>query len=544
MNKALLLAFSIIFVSCNAIKLDYDYITSSNQEIKSSLSKIDKKNWHNLDIEKDSVPGTSVERAYNELLNDLKGKKVIVAVIDTGLDIDHISLSENIWINKDEKINGKDDDNNGYIDDIHGWNYLGSSYNETRDMIRILRDNKINNRKYNLVEEEIQKEIKNSKEQLNILNYYIQILDESKELLSDYLDNDNFSIQDVNNIETVDPKLNRAKNIYKDFDFYGYTKEYLNEGIAQFNDFINYHFNVEFNGRTTNDDIYDINDRNYGDNNINNTKESESHSTHVSGIISGNRKIEDGNKGINNLAEIMVLRAVPNGDEYDKDVALAIRYAVDNGAKIINGSFGKYFSSNPEWVIDAIRYASENDVLFIAGAGNESKDLDSLSNDNYPNDQYFNKAEFSDTFIKVGASSINLDENFTAYFSNYGKINVDIFAPGVDIYSSMPNNKYKFQDGTSMASPVVAGIASLIMSYFPRLSAKKVKEIILESGIDIDLEIGNLGDKKNFDEYSKSGKLINAYNALILASKSRRKKLIVYLLTDRKLHQYLSLLTF
>ena len=523
MNKALLLAFSIIFVSCNAIKLDYDYITSSNQEIKSSLSKIDKKNWHNLDIEKDSVPGTSVERAYNELLNELKGKKVIVAVIDTGLDIDHRSLSENIWINKDEKLNGKDDDNNGYIDDIHGWNYLGSSYNETRDMTRILRDNKINNRKYNLVEEEIQKEIKNSNEQLNILNYYIQILDESKELLSDYLDNDNFSIQDVNNIETVDPKLNRAKNIYKDFDFYGYTKEYLNEVIDQYNDFINYHFNVEFNGRTTNDDIYDINDRNYGDNNINNTKESESHSTHVSGIISGNRKIEDGNKGINNLAEIMVLRAVPNGDEYDKDVALAIRYAVDNGAKIINGSFGKYFSSNPEWVIDAIRYASDNDVLFIAGAGNESKDLDSLSNDNYPNDQYFNKAEFSDTFIKVGASSINLDENFTAYFSNYGKINVDIFAPGVDIYSSMPNNKYKFQDGTSMASPVVAGIASLIMSYFPRLSAKKVKEIILESGIDIDLEIGNLGDKKNFNEYSKSGKLINAYNALILASKSRRK---------------------
>ena len=516
MNKALLLAFSIIFVSCNAIKLDYDYITSSNQEIKSSLSKIDKKNWHNLDIEKDSVPGTSVERAYNELLNDLKGKKVIVAVIDTGLDIDHISLSENIWINKDEKVNGKDDDNNGYIDDIHGWNYLGSSYNETRDMTRILRDNKINNRKYNLVEEEIQKEI-------NIFNYYIQILDDSIELLSDYLDNDNFSIQDVNSIETVDPKLNRAKNIYKDFDFYGYTKEYLNEGIDQYNDFINYHFNVEFNGRTTNDDIYDINDRNYGDNNINNTKESESHSTHVSGIISGNRKIEDGNKGINNLAEIMVLRAVPNGDEYDKDVALAIRYAVDNGAKIINGSFGKYFSSNPEWVIDAIRYASENDVLFIAGAGNESKDLDSLSNDNYPNDQYFNKDEFSETFIKVGASSINLDENFTAYFSNYGKINVDIFAPGVDIYSSMPNNKYKFQDGTSMASPVVAGIASLIMSYFPRLSAKKVKEIILESGIDIDLEIGNLGDKKNFNEYSKSGKLINAYNALILASKSRRK---------------------
>ena len=309
-----------------------------------------------------------------------------------------------------------------------------------------------------------------------------------------------------------------------DFDFYGYTKEYLNEGIEQYNDFINYHFNIDFNGRTTDDNIYDINDSNYGDSNVRNIKESESHSTHVSGIIAADRQNKKGNKGINNLAKIMVLRAVPNGDEYDKDVALAIRYAVDNGAKIINGSFGKYFSSNPEWVIDAIRYASDNDVLFIAGAGNESKDLDSLSNDNYPNDQFFNKNEFSDTFIKVGASSINLNESFTAYFSNYGKINVDIFAPGVDIYSTMPNNKYKSQDGTSMSSPVVAGVASLIMSYFPKLSAKKVKEIILESGIEIDLNIGNLGDNKNFKEYSKSGKLVNAYNALILASKSKRNR--------------------
>ena len=302
-----------------------------------------------------------------------------------------------------------------------------------------------------------------------------------------------------------------------------YTREYLNEGVEQYNDFINYHFNIEYNGRKTNDDIYDLYDTNYGDPNISNIKDSESHSTHVSGIISGDRQNESGNKGINNLVEIMALRAIPNGDEYDKDVARAIRYAVDNGAKIINGSFGKYFSSNPEWVIDAIRYASENNVLVIAAAGNESKDLDSLSNDNYPNDQFFNKNEFSDTFIKVGASSINLDGNFTAYFSNYGKINVDVFAPGVDIYSSMPGNKYKSQSGTSMASPVVAGIASLIMSYFPKLSAKKVKEIIMESGIDIDLKIENLGDNKHFREYSKSGKLVNAYNALILASRSKRK---------------------
>ena len=523
MKKLFLLAIFIFGISCSSPKFINDYSSLKSYDKSSITSKIDLNNWHNLDPEIDSIPGTSVERAHNELLKGLKGKKVIVAVIDTGLDIDHKSLSNNIWINKDEKINGKDDDKNGYIDDINGWNYLGSAYNETRNMTRILRDKKINNRKYDLVEEEIKKEIKKSEERLNILNYYIQILEDSKKLLSNYLDDDKFSIEDVNKIETKDEKLSRAKNIYIDFESYGYSKEYLNEGVEQYNDFINYHFNIDFNGRTTNDDIYDLNDTNYGDPNINNIKDSESHSTHVSGIIAGDRLNKSGNKGINNLVEIMALRAIPNGDEYDKDVARAIRYAVDNGAKIINGSFGKYFSSNPEWVIDAIRYASENNVLVIAAAGNESKDLDSLSNDNYPNDQFFNKDEFSDTFIKVGASSINLNENFTASFSNYGKINVDIFAPGVDIYSSMPSNKYKSQSGTSMASPVLAGIASLIFSYFPKLSAKKVKEIILESGIDVDLKIENLAEKKHFKEYSKSGKLVNAYNALILASRSKRK---------------------
>jgi subtilisin family serine protease len=523
MKKIILLLITLLTFSCSSIKFSNDYLTSLPNTSKLNFEDTTRKNWHNLDFEIDSVPGTSVERAYKELLKDIDGSKVIVAIIDTGLDIKHENLSNNIWINNNEIINGLDDDNNGYVDDINGWNYLGSSYNEAREMTRLLRDNRVNNRKYSLVEEEIKKEIKKSNDQLNILNYYIQILEDSKEIIGEYLDSDKYSIEDVNKIETEDEKLNRAKNIYKDFESYGYSKEYLNEGIEQYNDFINYHFNSDFNGRTTNDNIYDINDTDYGDSNINNIKDSESHSTHVSGIISGDRNNKDGNKGINDLVEIMILRAIPNGDEYDKDVARAIRYAVDNGAKIINGSFGKYFSSNPEWVIDAIKYASDNDVLVIAAAGNESKDLDSLSNDNYPNDQFFNKNEFSDTFIKVGASSINLDENFTAYFSNYGKINVDIFAPGVDIYSTVPNDKYKFQSGTSMASPVVSGVASLIMSYFPKLSAKKVKEIILESGIDIDVKIGNLGGNKHFREYSKSGKLVNAYNALILASRSKRK---------------------
>ena len=208
-------------------------------------------------------------KEHNELLKKAKGKKVIVAVIDTGLDIDHESLSNNIWINKDEKINGKDDDNNGYIDDINGWNYLGSSYNETRDMTRILEIKRLTIENMIKLKRKSRKKLKRSNEQLNILNYYVQILEDSKDLLSNYLDKDDkFSVEDVNNIKNEDEKLIRAKNIYIDFDSYGYTKEYLNEGIEQYNDFINYHFNIDFNGRTTNDDIYDINDTNYGDSNV------------------------------------------------------------------------------------------------------------------------------------------------------------------------------------------------------------------------------------------------------------------------------------
>ena len=216
MKKAFFLIIILLNSSCGSVKFLNDYSSLKSYDKSSITSKIDLNNWHNLDPEIDSIPGTSVERAHNELLKGLKGKKVIVAVIDTGLDIDHKSLSNNIWINKDEKINGKDDDKNGYIDDINGWNYLGSAYNETRDMTRILRDKKINNRKYDLVEEEIKKEIKKSNEQLNILNYYIQILEDSKELLSNYLNDDKFSVEDVNNIENEDEKLIRAKNIYID----------------------------------------------------------------------------------------------------------------------------------------------------------------------------------------------------------------------------------------------------------------------------------------------------------------------------------------
>ena len=520
MKKPFFLILILLNSSCSSIKFLNDYSSLSNSTSSYSTDNANLQNWHNLDPEIDAIPGTSVERAYKELLKDLDGNKVIVAIIDTGLDIEHENLSNNIWINNNEIVNGLDDDNNGYVDDINGWNYLGSSYNETREMTRLLRDNKVNNRKYSLVEEEIKKEIKKSNDQLNILNYYIQILEDSKELISGYLGNDKFGIDDVNKIETEDEKLIRAKTIYKDFESYGYTKEYLNEGIEQYNDFINFHFNVEFNGRTANDDIYDINDTNYGDSNINNIKDSESHSTHVSGIISGDRHNNDGNKGINNLVEIMVLRAIPNGDEYDKDVALAIRYAVDNGAKVINTSFGKGYSQNPEWVWDAIKYAGTKDVLIVNAAGNDGLDLDITTS--YPNDQNGTGAEMSDNFITIGALNYKYGEEMVATFSNYGATSVDLFSPGVKIWSTTPLDTYEYLQGTSMASPDVAGVAAMIRSYYPKLSAKQVKQVLMDSGLHTSTPVIVGGEESNiqpFDAISKSGNTANLYNALIMASK-------------------------
>ena len=294
--------------------------------------------------------------------------------------------------------------------------------------------------------------------------------------------------------------------------------------VGQFSDYVNYYYNIDFNGREiVGDDIYNLEDLNYGDSNVVHSKNSESHGTHVSGIIGGNRSNGIGMKGINNDIELMAIRAVPNGDEYDKDISLAIRYAVDNGAKIINMSFGKSFSSNPEWVYNAIKYAEKKNVLIVHAAGNDDKNLDEYDDKNFPNDhKYIN--EFVENYISVGASTINYNKDLIAYFSNYGQRNVDIYAPGYQIYSTTPNDNYDFKNGTSMAAPSITGVASLILSYFPKISAKKLKEIILESGIDFNFNVNHDDKDISFENLSKSGKIVNAYNALILASGKKINK--------------------
>ena len=250
----------------------------------------------------------------------------------------------------------------------------------------------------------------------------------------------------------------------------------------------------------------------------------QSHGTHVSGIIAAERNNGKGMNGVANNVQIMAIRSVPNGDEYDKDVALAIRYAADNGAKVINMSFGKSFSPHSDWVRDAIRYAAQKDVLIVHGSGNESENVDIYKK--YPNDAIGTGPEVADNFIAVGALNPKYGANIVANYSNFGKVTVDVFAPGTDIYSSTPENEYESQGGTSMAAPNVSGVAALIRSQYPSLTAPQVKKIIMDSGLPIKTKVvvGKTGAVKSLSDISKSGRIVNAYNALIMASQMANSK--------------------
>ncbi len=456
------------------------------------LTEMEKKNWGHLDLEKDTIPGMAVDRAYTELIKNKKGKKVIVAIIDSGIDIDHEDLDGVIWTNKGEiPNNGKDDDNNGYVDDIHGWNFIGDTYHEQLEYVRLLASGNTSDPRYNEAQALYDSEYKKYTEAKTRNEQIAQIIKDTDNLLANHLKKRDYTIEDVNAIKTENEELLRAKQIAQNVNSNGATlaeaTEEINSIIERINNTLNYNLNKNFSGRKTGDNINDLNDRGYGDGNVKPREKTEDHGTHVAGIVGAERNNGKGANGVANNVEIMAIRSTPRGDEYDKDVALGIRYAVDNGAKVINTSFGKGYSPKKEWVYDAIRYAEKNDVLIVNAAGNDAKDID--VNVTYPNDAPDMKNEISDNFLTVGAMSANYNEKLPASFTNYGKINVDVFAPGVQIYSTTPESEYAYKSGTSMAAPSTAGVAALIRSYYPKLSASQVKHILMNSGTKIDLEV-------------------------------------------------------
>ncbi|VXB48182.1 S8 family peptidase [Maribacter litoralis] len=494
----------------------------------SDLTTAEKNNWGHLDLVSDTIPGMSVDKAYTDIIKNKKGTKTIVAVLDSGIDLNHEDLDDVLWTNTKEKAgNGIDDDGNGYIDDIHGYNFLGESYNEQLEYVRMLRLNigdaaTLSKAKTKLDAE--YNEALQGKEQYESIYQAVKNADAD---VKKYLNKDTYTKQDLASITATDETMQRNVAILNQMfgikDTIPEVLEELNNGIKYYTEQVNYNLNKEFNGREpVGDDPYDITDVDYGNGNPMNRVEDESHGTHVAGIIAAERNNGIGVNGVANNVAIMSIRAVPNGDEYDKDIARGIRYAVDNGARIINGSFGKSFSPNAQWVYDAIKYAADNNVLFVHAAGNDGADLDNPINANFPNDQVNNGPEIANNVITVGALNPKYGSELVASYSNYGKINVDVFAPGTDIYSTYPNNDYEYSPGTSMAAPGVAGVAALVMSQYPSLTAAQVKKIILNSGLPIKTKVvlgKNTGKSASLDEISTSGKIANAYNALVMASK-------------------------
>ena len=495
---------------------------------KAPVSENDLKRWSHLDLVKDTIPGMSVDKAYAELLQGKTGKKVIVGIVDSGVDIEHEDLKGMIWTNpKEIPGNGIDDDKNGFIDDIHGWNFLGDAVHENLEMTRIVKKGDDGSAEYKnaLAQyEEKSKKVLEDKQQVDFL------LDVHNTIKKE-LNKTTYKLEDLSTITSTDPKVARSKMIMTQifgnagptFDPEAELEDYREQVYDQFN----YNLNKDYDGRkVVGDNPEDIKNNHYGNNIVfGPDKEKALHGTHVAGIIAQVRGNNLGGDGIANNVEILTVRAVPDGDEYDKDIALAIRYAVDNGAKVINGSFGKSFSPHKQWVYDAIKYAQKKDVLIVHAAGNDGYNIDETKNINYPNDSENNIKEFADNLITIGAINKEYGENVVAGFSNFGKVNVDVFAPGEEIYATVPNNKYKYLQGTSMASPNAAGVATLIRSYYPKLKASQVKHILMDSGVLLptNVVLGENKEVKPASESSKTAKMVNAYNALLMAEKMSKK---------------------
>ena len=507
-------------------------------------------NWFLLDPEIDSVQGVSAERAYQTVLNGKPSRTVIVAVIDSGVDIEHEDLQDVIWKNEAEiPDNGIDDDKNGYIDDVYGWNFIGGAngnvdadtYELTREYIRLkaiyekVAENKLNKKQkaeyeqYLKIADKFTKLKAKNEQQYKLYNGIYTNMVASIDTLKSLLHVDTITPEALKSFETSEPGLLFAKgfllNVFRNMEEGESVDEYLvqlKEGVDYYGVIVKYGYNESFDSRKiVGDDSNNPNQKYYGNNQV--TGPDATHGTHVAGIIAADRDNELGIKGIADNVRIMVIRAVPNGDERDKDIANAIYYAVDNGANIVNMSFGKSFSPQKEIVDKAVRYAEKKGVLLIHAAGNDAEDIDVEKN--YPSRIYADGKE-AKNWMEIGASSSGKNEDLVGSFSNYGKKSVSLFAPGVGIYSTVPGDKYKDESGTSMASPTTAGVAALLMSYFPELTAEQVKTILMNSSRKFDgLKVQKPnGDRVNFNQLSITGGLVNAYEAVKMAEGMRSQK--------------------
>lgn len=512
--------------------------------------------WDLMDKDKDGFYGISIDKAY-DFLKGRKSATTIVAVIDSGIDTLHEDLKDVLWTNpKEIPGNGIDDDKNGYIDDIHGWNFLGGkdgrnvnedSYEGARvyhQLKALYADKTIDSTTLPQEQKEQYQMWLKAKAAIEgdassgggidvlVMQKILETSLKGDSLLRKGIGKEVYSGKDLDSFNTASPDVQRAKAsllyLFKANNMMETTNKEFLQGLQEY---VGSEVKKkeaaskaprDYRGEIVKDDESNINDKFYGNNDIM-AGSAGFHGTHVSGIIAAKRNNGKGMDGIADNVRIMMVRAVPDGDEHDKDIALAIRYAVDNGAKVINMSFGKSFSPHKRWIDEAVKYADAKGVLLVHAAGNDAANVDST--DNFPNPTLLAYNITAGNWITVGASSDPLAEpsvkSYTASFSNYGKKQVNVFAPGTKIYSSVPGgNTYAVLQGTSMASPVVAGVAGLIYSYFPNLSPEQVKYAIEKSATPIIEPVKLPGSEKmvQLSDISTSGGLLNAYQAVKLAA--------------------------
>lgn len=490
--------------------------------------------WYNLDFSTDSIAGISANKIYTIVDKD-KIQRVIVAVIDDGVDIKHPDLEGRIWINEKEIAgNGIDDDGNGYIDDLNGWNFLGNPNgenikHETLEITRLYRQfkdrfenvdpenvpksDKKDYAKYLEYKTEYDERVAPLEEQFAEFAQLTAMYNGAYAYMQERTGHEELNLEDLTEFTPADDDEQQVVNFLLLAERENLT-EYLEEGSTYFERSLKYNYNLEFNPR----DIVNVKEAmeantGYGNNMV--WAENPDHGTHVSGIIAAVRGNNLGVDGVASNAVIMPIRAVPGGDERDEDVALAIRYAVDNGAKVVNMSFGKAYSPHKELVFDAIRYAESKDVLLIHAAGN-----DATNNDKVPNfpDGTLGKKKTASNVITVGASGPQADSTLLAGFSNFGKKKVDVLAPGVEIESLVPEGGTKANSGTSMAAPVVSGLAALIRGLYPELSASEVKDIILKSASSYgDVLVNSMDEPTPLKKIVRNPAVVSAEKAVILA---------------------------
>ena len=520
----------------------------------SQNSKLDiPKNWHIQNQDSTGIYGISLDKAYGFINSKkIKSKQVVVAVIDSGIDTLHEDLKSVLWTNpKEIPYNGIDDDKNGYIDDVHGWNFLGGKdgrnvkkdsyeaarvYNKlklkfenlTVDESKLSDSEKIEWANFNKTKQRLVGDI--NPEEIAFIKKLMPVFLKGDSVITKDLGKKEYNCKDLDKYVTTNADAKKTKMFLLQLCKGNGTDDITNNQIIdEFDGQIRKseaadHAPEEYRKFIVQDDETNINDRNYGNNDL--MAANPFHGTHCAGIIAAVRNNKIGMDGIADNVKIMMVRAVPDGDEHDKDIALAIRYAVDNGAQVISMSFGKEFSPEKQWVDEAVQYAEKMGVLLVHASGNDGKNVDTT--DNFPSPIYKGTNKKATNWITVGASGDPSNGGLAANFSNYGKKEVDIFAPGVQIYSTMPGgDKYGEASGTSMACPVVAGTAALIMSYYPALSAQQIKYVIEKSANQINEVVKQPGSDLTvpFNELSKSGGLLNAYSAIQLAStlKGERK---------------------